>query len=269
MDIPSSRWFKVIEQRRSRRKFESKPLNSKDLEHIKSICENFQPFSDARAILVTKSPEKVFKGAIGSYGKIKGAQAFIAFIGDMRSRSVHEHVGYTGEGIILEAEAMGLNTCWVGGSFKPKAVESLINIEKEERVLAVTPVGFARKRLSFEERLMAGFGITHRRKPLSKLVIGLKQSEWPKWVRLALELARLAPSRVNRQPWRFHIERESIVVAVNSSRMQIEAVTSERLCCGIAMLHIELAALHYGLSGNWNYFNPPLVAIFEVESKAS
>lgn len=264
VNIPFSRWYEVIESRRSRRRFESKPLKSKNLNQIRSICRSFQPFSDARAVLVTKSPEKVFKGAIGSYGKIKGATAFIAFIGDMESRSVHEHVGYTGEGIILEVEAMGLNTCWVGGFFKPKVVESLIEIGKDERVLAVTPVGFAPERLSFEERLMAGFGLTHRRKPLSKLVIGLKESEWPEWIKLALEAARLAPSRANRQPWRFHAEKTSIAVAVSSASMEIEAVTSERLCCGIAMLHIELAALHCGMMGNWTYFNPPLVAKFEV-----
>jgi len=264
MNIPFSRWYRVIEKRKSRRRFESKPLKSKNLKRIESFCRDFQPFTDARSVLVTHSPEKVFKGAIGAYGKIKGAQAFIAFIGDMRSRRVHEHVGYTGEGIILEVEAMGLNTCWVGGLFKPKAVASLIDIGNDERVLAVTPVGSAPERLSFEERLMAGFGLARRRKPLSKLVIGLKQSEWPEWTKLALEAARLAPSRANRQPWRFHVEKDSIAVAVSRSSVEIEPVTSERLCCGIAMLHIELAALHYGISGSWIYFGPPLVAKFDV-----
>ena len=56
------------------------------------------------------------------------------------------------------------------------------------------------------------------------------------------------------------------VHAADRSRgsVEIEPVTSERLCCGIAMLHIELAALHCGISGNWTYFGPPLVAKFEV-----
>jgi nitroreductase len=264
VNIPFSRWYKVIESRRSRRKFESKPLTSKTLKQIGSICRSFQPFSDARAVLVTKSPEKVFKGVVGAYGKIKGAAAFVAFIGDMKSPLVHEHVGYSGEGIILEVEAMGLNTCWVGGLFNPAVVESMIDLEENERVLAVTPVGYAPKRLSFEERLMAGFGLTYKRKPLSKLVIGLKQSEWPEWIKLSLEAARQAPSRVNRQPWRFHVEKKSVTVAVNNGSMEREAVTSERLCCGIAMLHIEIAALHCDVTGDWTYFNPPLVARFEV-----
>jgi nitroreductase len=160
---------------------------------------------------------------------------------------------------------MDLNSCWVGGLFKPKLVESLIELKENEKVLAVTPVGYAPNRLSIEERLMAGFGLTRRRKPLSKLVIGLKKSEWPEWVGPALEAARLAPSRINRQPWRFHVEKDTIAVAVNGASMDTESVTSERLCCGIAMLHIQIVAMQYGISGKWKYFTDPLVARFEVD----
>ena len=106
MDIPASRWYGVIEKRRSRRRFDPKPIESSHLSQINYICNNFSPFPNARAILVTDSPDYVFKGAIGSYGKIKGAPAFIAFIGNMENSHAYEQVGYTGEGIILEAEAM-------------------------------------------------------------------------------------------------------------------------------------------------------------------
>ncbi|KKL04715.1 hypothetical protein LCGC14_2613280, partial [marine sediment metagenome] len=53
----------------------------------------------------------------------------------MDSASVQEEVGYTGEGVILEATALGLNTCWVGGFFKSKSVASLVEIKSNERVL--------------------------------------------------------------------------------------------------------------------------------------
>ena len=91
-------------------------------------------------------------------------------------------------------------------------MESLINISKNERIMAITPIGYATKLQSLEERLMTGFGLTHRRKNLSGLVTGLDESEWPHWIKISLEAARLAPSAVNRQPWRFHIEPDSITV---------------------------------------------------------
>ncbi len=79
---------------------------------------------------------------------------FIAFIRDMNSPFVQEEVGYTGEGIILEATALGLNTCWVAGFFRPKSVASLIEI-----------------------------GSKHRRLSISKLVNGVEIERWPEWVR--------------------------------------------------------------------------------------
>ena len=105
---------------------------------------------------------------------------------------------------------------------------------------------------------MTGFGLTHKRKKLSGLVTGLDASAWPQWIKVSLEAARLAPSAVNRQPWRFHIEPDSITVSVNV--MKREYGISKRLCCGIAMLHIEIAALNCGIKGNWEFLKQPQVA---------
>lgn len=102
--------------------------------------------------------------------------------------------------LTIEAEAMKLATCWVAGFFRRKVVESLFRIGNNERVMAVTPIGYATKRLSLEEKIMTGFGLTHKRKKLSGLVAGLDEPEWPEWIKVSLESARLAPSAVNRQP---------------------------------------------------------------------
>ena len=257
-----SEWNDAISTRRSRRRFDSRPIDPKLLEHINDVCTGFRPFEHVRSVLVKEAPDKVFKGAIGPYGKIKGAPSFIAFIGDMRSPNVQEEIGYIGEGIILEATTKQLSTCWVGGFFSPEVVSSIIDIGKEERILAVTPIGYATKRQSLEERIMTGFGFTHRRKSLSKLVTGIEQSQWPAWIREALEAARLAPSAVNRQAWRFHVEPNSITVSV--SQKVREYNISKRLCCGIAMLHIEVAALANGYQGEWELLTDPLVARFSV-----
>ncbi len=103
MDIPFLRWYPAIEKRRSRRHFDANlPIESDKLSAINTVCRQFMPFPNARSQLVTESVKDVFKGVVGSYGKVKGAPAFIAFIGNMESASVQEEAGYTGEGIILE-----------------------------------------------------------------------------------------------------------------------------------------------------------------------
>ena len=263
MDIPFSRWHPAIEKRRSRRHFDpSLPLAPETLAALEKVCNEFAPFPSARSRLVTESAESVFKGIIGSYGKVKGTPAFIAFIGDTDDPFIQEKVGYTGEAIILEATALGLNTCWVAGFFRPEIVASLIEVSNKERVLAVTPVGYAQESESWEEKLMTRFGRSHNRLPLSKLVRGLPKEQWPDWVNVSLEAARLAPSAVNRQPWGFNVQDDSITVFVRTSGPEFNV--SKRLDCGIAMLHVEVAAVNSGCKGEWEFFPSPQVAKFKI-----
>jgi len=262
MNIPFARWQAAIPRRRSRRRFDSAALDSSQLAGLETICREFRPFPQARAILVTESPDRVFKGAVGPYGKVKGSPAFIAFVGDMDDPHVQEKVGYLGEGIILEATAMGLGTCWVGGFFRREVAESLVGVGESERILAVTPVGHAVENLSLEEKVMTGFGWNHRRKSLAKLVSGMDEAQLPGWMKSALEAARMAPSAVNRQPWRFRLEPGCITVSVDAGR--IDFGISRRLDCGIAMLHIEVAALDCGVRGEWELLKASRVAKFRV-----
>lgn len=259
MEIPFSRWHSAIEVRRSRRNFHPVAPEPGLLEELERVCGEFRPFPGARAVLVKDSPDEVFRGAVGHYGKIKGASAFIAFIGDMQDTHVNEKVGYTGEGVILEATALKLATCWVGAMFRPDLAASLTGAAKNERVLAISPVGIAAENITVEERILSGFGRSHRRKSLSELARGMNKGR-PFWMETALEAARLAPSAVNRQPWRFNLDSEGITVSVDSPKDSYNI--SKRLDCGIAMLHIEVAALDTGVSGKWDILEPPLVARF-------
>lgn len=264
MEIPFRRWHAAIFQRRSRRKYDSTPLELAQLDNLKTVCREFRPFPQARAELINASPDDILRGAIGSYGKIKGAPTILAFIGDMNDTHVHEKVGYTGEGIILEATAMNLATCWVGGSifFRRGVAASLLGIRECEKVLAVTPVGRAVEEVTFEETAMTGFGLFHTRRRLADIVKGLEPAEWPYWVKSALEAARLAPSAINRQPWRFHVEPDSVTVSIDSPSFDFGI--SKRLDCGISMLHIEVAALNSLAKGEWRFLDDPNVARFEV-----
>ena len=261
--MPFSKWYPIIEKRRSHRHFEkNRSIEADKLSLLDAVCREFMPFSGARACLVTDPVKDVFKGIIGSYGKIKDAPVFIAFVGNMDIPSVQEEVGYTGEGVILEATALGLNTCWVAGFFRPDSVTSLVKIKSNERILAVTPVGYSHRIESWEEKLMTGFGRHHRRIPVSKLMSKRGQDKLPEWIRASIQAARLAPSAINRQPWGFDVGNDSITVYVRTGGP--EFTVSKRLDCGIAMLHIELAAMSFGVNGAWQFLKAPQVAKFSA-----
>jgi hypothetical protein len=153
-----------------------------------------------------------------------------------------------GEAAVLEATALGLDTCWVGGFFDPKRVGLMVETASSERVLAVSPVGFARDALSGTERAMRGMSRAHRRKALEVIAAG--SADWPAWARSAAECVRIAPSAVNRQPWRLRLDGDSLVIARDSG-VETPKVT-KALDCGIAMLHAEIGALAAGAEGAWS-----------------
>jgi hypothetical protein len=262
MDVPYTRWYQAIEKRRSRRQFiPGRRIEPDVLASLRKTCDGFRPFPHARACLVNESTESVFQGIIGSYGKVKDAPAFIALIGDTTGRSFQEETGYTGEGLALEATALGLATCWLA-MFKKGRAASLVKLGPGERMLAIIAIGYAAEAATLEERLMTGFGRTHQRLPLEKMVSGLGLDKAPEWARLAVRAARLAPSAMNRQPWGFEIGNGGITVSVRSPGLG--ATVSRRLDCGIAMLHIEVAAGNSGVRGNWQFLESPRVARFSA-----
>jgi nitroreductase len=263
MEIPFSRWYPMITTRRSRRHFDpSQTLTNDLISSLQKTCSEFRPFPGARVALIPKAPDKVFKFIAGSYGIIRNAGAALIFIGDENNQHVHEEVGYTGEGLVLEASALGLSACWMAGFFRKGIISQFIEIKANEKILAVSPVGFAQESNSFMDNLMASFGRHSLRKPLADLTSGLPENEWPAWIKPALEAARLAPSAVNRQPWRFTIEPKSIVVSTDDRK--IDYRVSKRMDCGIAMLHMEIAALNQGVKGQWQLLSNPQVARFKT-----
>ena len=260
--FPKLDWYQAIPQRVSRRRFRPEGLSDATLAELERLCLQFR-FPEARAVLVLDNSGAIYKGAVGSYGKIKGAGAYIAFIGDISFANYQERVGYLGEGIILEATNLGLGTCWVGGFFRPEVVARQIYIDPGEKILAITPVGLIDQEHTWEEKIMSGFAKSRQRKELAELTEGLPGDQWPQWVRQALEAARLAPSAVNRQPWRFVVGQDSITVKLDSPKDSYHI--AKRLDCGIAMLHLELGAMAAGVSGQWQLLQGEAVAAFTVE----
>ncbi len=264
MEINFTRWYPAMAVRQSRRQFDaSKPLSDEILSSVKQICSEFRPFPEARVELITETPGRIFDFILGSYGFIRNPVAALVFIGDMRQPHVQETVGYTGEGAVLEATALGVGTCWVAGFFSPAAAGRRANLTVHERVLAVSPLGYPLPEKTVGEKAMMGFVHNRKRKPLGELASGLPENTWPAWLKPALEAARIAPSATNRQPWRFDIQEGSVTVATDPGRIDFKV--SKRLDCGIAMLHLEIAALNSGVHGRWELQDPPTVARFSYE----
>ncbi len=261
MNILTERWHRALQVRRSRRQFNSQVIAPDSLQHLENFCRELNTSTPGvRTVLINRDPQHVFKGAVGNYGKIKGAPAYAAFVGNMQDPHVQEKLGYMGEAFVLEATSTGLATCWVGGFFRAEEVAKDIELAPGECVVCVTPVGYVAEKFNREEQVMSNIASSHRRKDLAKLCTGLAVQEWPAWAHSALQAARLAPSAVNRQPWRFDVQERSITVSVDKPFNLLHI--SKRLDCGIAMLHLEVGALAQGVAGSWTFLDSPNVAVF-------
>jgi hypothetical protein len=261
------RWFEATVRRRSRRTYTTETVDPAVLDSLAEMCEGFHPYPDARVALVTEPATDIFTGVIGSYGKVTGAPHVLCMIADAGRPFAQQHIGYVGEAAVLEATALGLDTCWVGGFFDPQKASRLVRLGEQERIVAVSPVGIAVSELSGAERTMRSMSSAHKRKPIETLAPS-GTSGWPAWALAALECARIAPSAVNRQPWRFRMD-GSVLEVLRDSKAEMPKVT-KALDCGIAMLHAQLGAFSTGVSGTWIDAKSGLgVARFEPEAGES
>ena len=254
-------WLSVVARRRARRAYADVPVDTWALETLGGLADQWRPYPDARAVVLAKPAIDVFTGVIGSYGKMRAAPHLIVFIADKTTDFPDQHVGYTGEATVLEATRLGLATCWVGGFFDPRKAARLVTLAPNERVAAVSPLGYAFGADGTGATTIASAIGAYRRKPVSQIAPSVLSRNWPSWAVAAVETARLAPSTVNRQPWRFRLEGGGLVVSKDNF-LETSRV-SKRLDIGIAMLHIDLAATAHGIDGVWTDLHGKDVARFD------
>jgi len=183
------------------------------------------------------------------------------------------NMGFRMEQMILYATQNGLGTCWIGGMFNEERISDFMGLKKSERVVALTPIGYpstsvmGRAAHDIIELGAVNFG---RRKALREIAFGTTwgrplQSDDSELLE-ALECARLAPSWVNIQPWRF-LACQGEIIAVADARKRYGNIRQGkhyyRLDVGIAMAHFFLAAREIGWNGKWHVsgFDPAGVAI--------
>ncbi|HEY5468620.1 MAG TPA: nitroreductase family protein [Coriobacteriia bacterium] len=248
----AGRWFDSVPARRSRRAYSGAP-GAGDLAALTATATAFTPFEDARVLVLPVAPPKLFSGIIGSYGRVTGECAALVFVTSGSSPAADVHCGYTGEALVLEAQARGLGTCWIAGSFSRSTAKRTVGLRAGERVRAVSPVGRPAEKLSGAERLLFGQGRPKHRKALEAIAPGI--GSWPEWAAAGVRAAQVAPSAMNRQPWLFRYEDGSVVVGLDSA-----APGMGRIDAGIAMLHFELGARAEGSDGVWEMLSGDGVA---------
>lgn len=258
-DIPLAEWASAIATRRSVRTYKRQRLDDAALASLRDFCAALPGRTVARVAVLDQAPPDLFTGlVIGSYGRVAGASSAVLVIGRPDKRAAQECTGYAGEAALLQATAMGLGTCWIAGSFDRAVASRLVDLEAGEQVFAVSPVGHSEDKPRSGEVLMKAMVRAKHRRPIGEIAPGFDEERWPAWAAEGVRLARIAPSAVNRQPWRFDLTDGSVIARV--VRRGREGSISRLLDVGIAMLHFEVGARLMGAEGTWELLDPPDVA---------
>ncbi|MCK4641377.1 MAG: nitroreductase [Candidatus Marinimicrobia bacterium] len=262
-------YIDLIRRRSSRRSYKPEVLSDKIQEQINQIIVTIPagPFgTDSSFRLIRKSIAADQKIKLGTYGFISGAQYFI--VGKTVSGTeAFIDFGYRMEWIILKLTGLELGTCWLGGTFTRSEFARLVNLQENEVIPAITPVGHATEKRSIRDRLIRLGAGSKNRKPWLEIFFNgdFNHPSDNKQIgdySTVLEMVRLAPSASNKQPWRvvqsdnachFYLQRTA-----GYSRM-FPAIDLQQVDIGIAMGHFELSARELQLSGHWQIADPGIV----------
>ena len=211
--------LEAIKTRHSVRSYTSQKIEGDIKDELSSLLQEYNQASGLHMQLVFGEP-KAFRGFMAHFGKFSGVENYIAVIGK-KDGSDEILCGYYGEKIVLRAQQLGLNTCWVAMTYGK--VKSAYQLEKDEKVYMVIAIGYGKNE-----------GHTHKSKS-AKDVSNLTDDS-PEWFRNGVEAALLAPTAMNQQKFYFTLHEDQTV----SLKAGIGFYSKTDL--GIAKYHFEIGA---------------------------
>ena len=211
--------LEAMVRRHSVRQYLDRPIPSDVRERLQREIDDCNREGGLHLQLICDEPA-AFSGVMAHYGKFSGVQNYIAVAGK-KAPDLEERGGYYGERLVLLAQQLGLNTCWVALTFSKR--KARFTLEDGEKLVLVIALGYG-----------ATQGAPHSSKPMSRLT--RCPDPMPDWFRRGAEYAMLAPTAMNQQKFLLELTGE------NAVRATAQRGPYARLDLGIVKYHFEQAA---------------------------
>lgn len=211
--------FEGIKQRKSVRRYVDKPIEKDVIDALKNEIELCNTQSGLHIQLVTDEPV-AFSGAMAKYGHFSGVRNYIALIGRDTS-DLSEKCGYYGQHIVLKAQQLGLNTCWVALTYSRQP--EYLKILKGEKLTVVISVGYGE------------YQGNERKSKTPQQVSNIADNS-PDWFKRGVDAALLAPTAMNQQKFYLTLNADNTV----SAKSKVGFYTKTDL--GIVKYNFEVAA---------------------------
>lgn len=186
----------AIMQRHAVRNYSERKIEEEKLNILRTLMEEYNEKAGLHIQLVVDD-EKAFDSRLAHYGKFSGVANYFAMVG-RKSPDLDEKLGYYGELLVLHAQMLGLNTCWVGLTFKKNP--SVLQIGQGEKLRCVIALGYG-----------ITSGVSHKVKPFEK--VAKAGGNLPQWFKDGVNAALLAPTAMNQQKFTFILHNDNTVEA--------------------------------------------------------
>lgn len=210
----------AIAARHSVRQYIEKPIEKEALHQLQAAIAEANADGRLHLQLVTDEPD-AFSHGLAKYGKFSGVSNYIVLVA---RKGEDELLGYRGERIVLLAQTLGLNSCWVGLTFAKQP--DRYTIAAGEVMHGVVALGYGQTQ-----------GMQHPQKPMANHYKA--HGTVPEWFLRGMDAAMLAPTAMNMQKFEFELLPDGRVAA----RTRFSLVGSYlKVDLGIVKCHFELGA---------------------------
>lgn len=208
----------AMQARHSVRQYKDQPLSVEVIAALQEEIAACNRESGLHIQLVTNE-SRAFDGFMAHYGKFSGVTSYLALIGK-KGPELDEKCGYFGQRLVLKAQQLGLNTCWVAMSYTK--IKTAFTVDKGEKLCVVIALGYG-----------ATQGVPHKSRPFSE--VAKADGQMPDWFKNGVEAALLAPTAMNQQRFLF---------TLSGDKMSVKAGRGfyTKLDLGIVKYHFELGA---------------------------
>ena len=247
----------VVRKRYSVRTYDKRPVEKEVKEKILAYANSLQnPLGPKMKIQLIEKELAPNGEKLGTYGIIKGAKLYLGAT-IPNEEYAPEALGYDFEQLVLYATSLGLGTCWLGGTFNRSAFTSAMEIGENEIFPILSPLGYPAQKKSFTEQIMRRTVKADGRLEWKELFFKdnfdktLSKEEAGDYA-FPLEMLRLAPSAVNKQPWRVVVTDNGIhFFEKHAMKTEVGSIDMQRIDLGIAICHFHLAALEQKIAGHF------------------
>lgn len=210
--------YEAMKKRHSVRSYSDKAIPDEYVSELNTLISECNREGELNIQLVTNEKD-AFDGFMAHYGKFSGVSNYIAIVGK-KNKNLDEKAGYYGEKIVLKAQMLGLNTCWVAMTFSKRKCR--IKINSDEKLVCVISLGYG-----------TTSGTSHVSKPMDELcrAVGGK----PEWFIKGMEAAMLAPTAVNQQKFLITLDGKNVSAKSTGGFYS-------KIDLGIVKYHFEIGA---------------------------